>query len=115
MTEPTAFDGRSDFGPFIANGVPPGGLFTGAEGIKTPRQEAIYGGFAGLAYDPCHTRRATRSSTRASPLWTRSPTGRPTGPGRWCRQDAGHRVRRQGAQRSKRGKDFKYKVPYPVH
>ena len=54
MTDPTAFDGRSDYGPFIANGVPAGGLFTGAEGIKTSRQEAIYGGFAGLAFDPCY-------------------------------------------------------------
>jgi Zn-dependent M28 family amino/carboxypeptidase len=54
VTDPTAFDGRSDYGPFIANGVPAGGLFTGAEGIKTQRQEAIYGGFAGLAYDPCY-------------------------------------------------------------
>jgi Zn-dependent M28 family amino/carboxypeptidase len=53
-TDPTAFDGRSDYGPFIANGVPAGGLFTGAEGIKTPEQEAVYGGFAGLAYDPCY-------------------------------------------------------------
>ena len=49
---PTAFDGRSDYGPFIANTVPAGGLFTGAEGIKTAEQEAVFGGVAGLAYDP---------------------------------------------------------------
>jgi Zn-dependent M28 family amino/carboxypeptidase len=54
VTDPTAFDGRSDYGPFIANAVPAGGLFTGAEGLKTQRQEAIYGGFAGLAFDPCY-------------------------------------------------------------
>ena len=53
-TEPTAFDGRSDYGPFIARGAPAGGLFTGAEGIKTAAQAAIYGGVAGLAYDPCY-------------------------------------------------------------
>jgi len=53
-TDPTAFDGRSDYGPFIANGVPAGGLFTGAEGIKTSRQAAIYGGTAGAPYDPCY-------------------------------------------------------------
>ena len=52
--DPTAFDGRSDYGPFIANGVPAGGLFTGAEGIKTQRQEDVYGGVAGLAFDPCY-------------------------------------------------------------
>ena len=53
-TEPTEFDGRSDYGPFILRGVPAGGLFTGAEGIKTPEQAAIYGGTAGQQYDPCY-------------------------------------------------------------
>jgi Zn-dependent M28 family amino/carboxypeptidase len=52
--EPTAFDGRSDYGPFIAVGIPAGGLFTGAEDIKTPEQVAIYGGTAGEPYDPCY-------------------------------------------------------------
>ena len=51
---PTDFDGRSDYGPFIANGVPAGGLFTGAEGIKTEEQAAVYGGTAGEQYDPCY-------------------------------------------------------------
>ncbi len=31
-TLPTAFDGRSDYGPFIGVGIPAGGLFGGAEG-----------------------------------------------------------------------------------
>jgi Peptidase family M28/PA domain len=53
-TDPTAFDGRSDYGPFIAVGVPAGGLFSGAEGEKTPEQAAVYGGTAGEAYDPCY-------------------------------------------------------------
>ena len=52
--EPTAFDGRSDYGPFIAAGVPAGGLFSGAEVIKTEEQAAIYGGEAGVAYDACY-------------------------------------------------------------
>ncbi len=38
--DPTPFDGRSDYGPFIAAGIPAGGLFTGAEGIKTSAQQA---------------------------------------------------------------------------
>jgi Zn-dependent M28 family amino/carboxypeptidase len=52
----TAFSGRSDYGSFIAAGVdiPSGGLFTGAEGIKTAAEAAIYGGTAGVAYDPCY-------------------------------------------------------------
>lgn len=53
-TEPTAFDGRSDYGPFIAVGIPAGGLFSGAEGIKTDEQVAVYGGTAGEQYDPCY-------------------------------------------------------------
>ena len=53
-TEPTAFDGRSDYGPFIAAGIPAGGLFTGAEGIKTADEAAVYGGTAGQQYDPCY-------------------------------------------------------------
>jgi len=52
--EPTQFSGRSDYGPFIAKGIPAGGLFTGAEGIKTVAQAQTYGGTAGAQYDPCY-------------------------------------------------------------
>jgi Zn-dependent M28 family amino/carboxypeptidase len=51
---PTPFNGRSDYGPFIGVGIPAGGLFTGAEGIKTPAQAEVYGGTAGQQYDPCY-------------------------------------------------------------
>ena len=53
-TEPTAFDGRSDYRDFIRAGIPAGGLFTGAEVRKTAAQAAIYGGAAGEQYDPCY-------------------------------------------------------------
>jgi Zn-dependent M28 family amino/carboxypeptidase len=53
-TEGTDFSGRSDYGEFIAQGIPAGGLFTGAEGIKTPAQAAKWGGTAGVAYDKCY-------------------------------------------------------------
>jgi Zn-dependent M28 family amino/carboxypeptidase len=53
-SEPTAFDGRSDYGPFIAVGIPAGGLFSGAEEIKTPEEAAVYGGTAGEPYDACY-------------------------------------------------------------
>ena len=49
-----AFSGRSDYQAFINNGIPAGGLFTGAEVVKTPDQEAIWGGVAGEQYDPCY-------------------------------------------------------------
>ncbi|UGY92438.1 M28 family metallopeptidase [Streptomyces gobiensis] len=47
----TAFSGRSDYGPFIEVGIPAGGTFTGAEGIKTEEQVKLWGGQAGVAYD----------------------------------------------------------------
>ncbi|MFC7645618.1 M28 family peptidase [Streptosporangium lutulentum] len=50
----TDFTGRSDYGAFIANGIPAGGLFTGAEGVKTAEEAAVFGGTAGIAYDPCY-------------------------------------------------------------
>ena len=53
-TQGTDFSGRSDYGEFIASGIPAGGLFTGAEGMKTAEQAALWGGTAGVAYDPCY-------------------------------------------------------------
>ncbi len=53
-SEETPFSGRSDYGPFIAEGIPAGGLFTGAEGVKTAAQAAVFGGEAGVAYDVCY-------------------------------------------------------------
>jgi Zn-dependent M28 family amino/carboxypeptidase len=58
-SEPTAFDGRSDYDAFISAGIPAGGLFTGAEDTKTEEQVALYGGLATyngqpVSYDPCY-------------------------------------------------------------
>lgn len=53
-TAPTEFDGRSDYQAFINNGIPAGGLFTGAEGLKTDEEAALFGGTAGESYDPCY-------------------------------------------------------------
>ena len=50
----TDFSGRSDYGPFIAVGIPAGGLFTGAEGVKTAAEAELFGGTAGQPYDPCY-------------------------------------------------------------
>jgi Zn-dependent M28 family amino/carboxypeptidase len=50
----TDFDGRSDYGPFIAAGIPAGGLFTGAEEIKTPEEAALWGGQADQPFDRCY-------------------------------------------------------------
>lgn len=48
------FSGRSDYQAFILAGIPAGGLFTGAEVVKTPAQVAIWGGTAGAQFDPCY-------------------------------------------------------------
>jgi Zn-dependent M28 family amino/carboxypeptidase len=53
-TAPTAFDGRSDYFGFINAGIPAGGLFTGAEGLKTAEEAAIFGGTADAPYDACY-------------------------------------------------------------
>ncbi|MGH2981252.1 MAG: M28 family metallopeptidase, partial [Solirubrobacterales bacterium] len=120
-TDPTAFDGRSDYGPFIANGVPAGGLFTGAEGIKTPQQEAIYGGVAGLAYDPCYhqacdtftnlSRRALNqmSDATAHSVWTLARSRSPV------TEAQGARVNRAKVRkRALRSAPWKYQGPLRV-
>ena len=48
------FDGRSDYDGFIRGGIPAGGIATGAEGVKTEEEEAMFGGKAGDWYDPCY-------------------------------------------------------------
>ena len=58
-SEPTAFDGRSDYDAFITAGIPAGGLFTGAEDAKEADEVALYGGLATfdgepVSYDPCY-------------------------------------------------------------
>ena len=58
----TDFSGRSDYGPFLAEGIACGGLFTGADDIKTQEQRdryakmlgAVYGGMANTDLDPCY-------------------------------------------------------------
>ncbi|MCJ1307902.1 Leucyl aminopeptidase yscIV [Agyrium rufum] len=47
----TAFDGRSDYAGFFDAGIPSGGIDTGAEQLKTPLEEYMFGGQAGIPYD----------------------------------------------------------------
>src|SRR4051794_38329317 len=49
-----AFDDRSDYAGFNDRGIPSGGIYAGAEGVKTAQQEQWYGGAAGSWYDPCY-------------------------------------------------------------
>ncbi|MEY2246565.1 M28 family metallopeptidase [Streptomyces sp. BF23-18] len=50
----TEGDGRSDHAPFKNAGIPVGGLFSGADYIKTTAQAAKWGGTAGKAFDACY-------------------------------------------------------------
>lgn len=60
----TAFNGRSDYGPFLAEGIVAGGLFSGADDIKTPEQYIKYSdklgsalaGTVNITHDPCYHR-----------------------------------------------------------
>ena len=66
QTAPTEFDGRSDYQAFINAGIPAGGLFTGAEGTKTPAEAQIYGGTAGEPYDACYHQSCDTSANLSS-------------------------------------------------
>jgi Zn-dependent M28 family amino/carboxypeptidase len=66
-TDPLAFDGRSDYKPFIDVGIPAGGIFTGAEGVKTAEQQERYGGVTGEAYDRCYHQACDTFSNNSTP------------------------------------------------
>lgn len=53
-SEPIPFDGRSDYVAFTDAGIPAGGIFTGAEKIKTDEEQQLFGGTAGQPLDPCY-------------------------------------------------------------
>lgn len=53
-TVATLFDGRSDYLAFILEDIPAGGLFTGAEGLKTPAEVELFGGEAFEPRDACY-------------------------------------------------------------
>ena len=109
--EPTAFDGRSDYGPFITNGIAAGGLFTGAEVEKSAEQEEVFGGVTGLAFDPCyhqacdtffnlnHEALDQMSDAAAHATWTLARSKSPLTTAAAAKK----------AKKSKKGKAWKYK------
>lgn len=44
----------SDHLPFVGAGIPVGGIYTGTFDTKTAEEAAIWGGTAGIPYDPCY-------------------------------------------------------------
>ncbi|KAF8984074.1 Leucyl aminopeptidase yscIV [Entomortierella lignicola] len=52
--EYTDMTGGSDFLPFLLEGIPSGGLLTGAGEKKTMEQRTRFGGFANAPLDPCY-------------------------------------------------------------
>jgi aminopeptidase S len=89
----TEGDGRSDHAPFDDAGIPIGGLFSGADYIKTTAQAAKWGGTSGKAFDACYhascdtssnindTALDNNSDAIANAIWTLSGTATtpPTG------------------------------------
>jgi Zn-dependent M28 family amino/carboxypeptidase len=55
--EYTDMTGGSDFLPFLLEGIPSGGLLTGAGERKTMEQRTLFGGFANAPLDPCYHQR----------------------------------------------------------
>ncbi|MCG7489785.1 M20/M25/M40 family metallo-hydrolase [Vibrio sp. Of14-4] len=53
-TIPQALSKRSDYAGFADWGIAFGGLFTGAEKVKTAAEVLKYGGEAGVSYDKCY-------------------------------------------------------------
>lgn len=51
---PSLFTLRSDYAAFLENGIPSGGLFTGAEVLKTEEEAQLFGGEAGAPLDACY-------------------------------------------------------------
>ena len=91
------FDGRSDYVGFTERGIPAGGVFAGAEGVKTANEERVFGGDAGSWYDPCYHQACDDITTVLSgvpPLdaeglavdipWPRAPTPTGRSPRRRC-------------------------------
>jgi Zn-dependent M28 family amino/carboxypeptidase len=89
----TEFSGRSDYGPFIAVGIPAGGLFTGAESRRRQR-------------------RPRSGAASPAPSWTRATTSSATTSGATARRDAvrpapqGLRARREH-QRPRAGRELR--------
>jgi Zn-dependent M28 family amino/carboxypeptidase len=53
----TSLGESSDHAPFAHVGIPVGGLFTGADGLKSAAHARAFGGSAGRPYDACYHRR----------------------------------------------------------
>ncbi|MFF0309303.1 M28 family metallopeptidase [Streptosporangium sp. NPDC004379] len=53
---------RSDHGSFLAAGIPVGGVFSGAEDIKSLTQVQLWGGTAGRPFDSCYHQQCDTTS-----------------------------------------------------
>ena len=63
------FDGRSDYVGFIDQGIPAGGIATGAEGVKTPDGKDKFGGEIGKWFDPCYHQLCDNLSNPSYEAW----------------------------------------------
>jgi Zn-dependent M28 family amino/carboxypeptidase len=54
---------RTDLAPFVRAGIPGGGVFSGAEGRKTPEEASAFGGESGAVYDGCYHQACDRADS----------------------------------------------------
>jgi Zn-dependent M28 family amino/carboxypeptidase len=81
-TDPTAFDGRSDYGPFIGVGIPAGGCSAARRERRQPNRRRPTAEPPGSRTTRATTRPATPSRTSAPRLSLSSATASPTRRGR---------------------------------
>ena len=73
--KPSELDGRSDYGPFLDVGIATGGIASGSDGVKTKEEAAVFGGIAGIMYDPnYHTARDVLSAINVG-VWVQITKG----------------------------------------
>lgn len=67
----TGFVDDSDYGPFVAAGIPAGGVFSGDSGTKTAEQARLWGGQPGVPFQPCYHRACDDINNINRPMFDR--------------------------------------------
>ncbi|MCD2191749.1 M28 family peptidase, partial [Actinomycetospora soli] len=67
----TGFVDDSDYGPFVAAGIPAGGVFSGDSGTKTAEQAQLWGGQPGVPFQPCYHRACDDINNINRPMFDR--------------------------------------------
>ncbi|KAM3429244.1 hypothetical protein NHJ13734_008246 [Beauveria thailandica] len=112
------FDGRSDYVGFIQHGIPAGGWSTGAEGVKTEAEVALFGGVAGEWYDKNYHQIGDDVSNLNLEAWEINTKLIAHTVATYARSFKGFPERKKPASATAAGKGsashFKYRGPYAI-